>query len=57
VAEVQFSEVCEQAKGSPDYMALSKNFNTLIIRKVPRFSMERRDIMRRFILLIDEFYY
>ena len=38
-------------------MALAFNYNTIIIRKVPQLSMERRDLLRRFILLIDELYY
>lgn len=49
--------MCETAKGSTDYMALAKNFHTVIIRNVPQLSMERRDILRRFILLIDQLYY
>lgn len=57
VAEFHFKDLCESAKGSPDYMSLSKNFSTIILRNVPKFSLERRDIMRRFILLIDELYY
>mmetsp|Transcript_33033 Transcript_33033/g.32170 ORF Transcript_33033/g.32170 Transcript_33033/m.32170 type:complete len:94 (+) Transcript_33033:38-319(+) len=57
VAEFSFSELCEQAKGSPDYMAITAHYNSIIIRGVPRFSLERRDLLRRFILLIDEFYY
>jgi len=35
VAEVEFAEMCETAKGSTDYMALAKNFHTIIIRGVP----------------------
>ena len=38
-------------------MALSKHFSTIIVRNVPKLSMERRDVLRRFILMIDEFYY
>ena len=57
VAQVEFSDMCETAKGSTDYMALAKSFNTVIIRNVPQLSMERRDILRRFILLIDQLYY
>lgn len=53
VAEIDFYELCETAKGSTDYMALAQNYSTIIIRKVPGLSMERRDILRRFILLID----
>jgi predicted ATPase len=57
VAQVDFYDMCDDAKGSTDYMALAQSFNTIIIRKVPKLSMERRDILRRFILLIDQLYY
>ena len=53
VCEVSFQEMCESAKGSTDFMALAQNFNSVIIRDVPQLSMERRDSLRRFILLID----
>lgn len=52
-----FSELCDEARGSPDYQALGKNFSTVILRGVPQLSMTRRDLMRRFILLIDTLYY
>ena len=57
VAEVTFKDMCETAKGSTDYMALALNFQSIIIRGVPQLSMERRDLLRRFILLIDQLYY
>ncbi|CDW84177.1 lactation elevated protein 1 [Stylonychia lemnae] len=57
VAEVEFSELCDQPKGSTDFMALAQAFNTIIIRNVPQLSLERRDILRRFILLIDQLYF
>ena len=52
-----FKELCDQARGSSDYMAIGKNFNTLILRGVPQLSMSRRDTLRRFILLIDTLYF
>ena len=57
VAEVTFKDMCEKAKGSTDYMALAQNFQSIIIRGVPQLSMDRRDLLRRFILLIDQLYY
>lgn len=57
VAEMNFKELCEGPRGSTDYMALAHEFHTLIIRKVPQFTMDRRDIIRRFIILIDQFYF
>ena len=57
VAEVTFTDMCEKARGSTDYMALAQNFQSIIIRGVPQLSMENRDLLRRFILLIDQLYY
>ena len=57
VAEMSFQELCDEARGSPDYMAIGKNFNTLILRDVPQLTMSRRDTLRRFILLIDTLYF
>lgn len=57
VAMLSFSELCEQAKGASDYQALARSFTTVILRKVPQLTMDRRDLMRRFILLIDTLYF
>ena len=57
VCEVDFYDMCDKPKGSTDFMALAQQCNTVFIRKVPQLSMERRDILRRFILLIDQLYY
>ena len=38
-------------------MAIAENYTTVILREVPRMTMERRDVLRRFILLIDQLYY
>ena len=57
VAEMSFSELCDEARGSPDYQAIGRNFNTLILRGVPQLTMSRRDTLRRFILLIDTLYF
>jgi cell division protein ZapE len=35
VAMLTFTELCEQAKGAPDYQALGRTFKTVIIRAVP----------------------
>ena len=57
VAEFTFKELCEDARGSSDYAAIAKNYNSIILRGVPRQNMTRRDLLRRFILLIDTMYY
>jgi len=35
VAEFHFKELCEDARGSSDYAAIGKAFNSIIIRGVP----------------------
>ena len=57
VGEFTFKELCEDNRGSTDYMALAEYFQTMIIRGVPQLSMSRRDYLRRFISLIDALYY
>lgn len=57
VAMCSFKELCEDARGSPDYQALARDFKSVILRGVPQLSMTRRDLMRRFILLIDTLYF
>lgn len=51
-----FSELCDQPLGAADYIALASYFTHVIITGVPNFSIHKRDLMRRFILLIDELY-
>ena len=35
VAMMSFKELCDEARGSPDYQALGRNFSTVILRGVP----------------------
>jgi predicted ATPase len=56
VAWFSFSELCERALGAADYIALSQHFHHVILTGVPEFTIADRDLMRRFILLIDELY-
>mmetsp|Transcript_1414 Transcript_1414/g.1403 ORF Transcript_1414/g.1403 Transcript_1414/m.1403 type:complete len:144 (+) Transcript_1414:814-1245(+) len=51
-----FKELCEEALGAADYISIAQHFHHVIMIGVPTFSVYRRDIMRRFILLIDELY-
>jgi Predicted ATPase len=51
-----FSELCEQPLGAADYIALASFYSHVIITGVPSFTIYKRDIMRRWILLIDELY-
>lgn len=51
-----FSLFYLQPLGASDYLELSKNFDTVIIRNIPQFSLAKRTQARRFITLIDNFY-
>ena len=51
-----FSELCETALGSADYLALAESLHTIIIDNVPCFSAEKRNETTRFINLIDALY-
>jgi len=57
VAQFGFAELCDDAKGATDYAAIGRNYNTIILRGVPKLNMDRRDLLRRFILLVDTLYY
>jgi cell division protein ZapE len=56
VARMSFSELCEAALGPADYLAIARQFHTLILEAIPVIREEQRDIVRRFILLIDSLY-
>lgn len=51
-----FEELCDEAVGAADYMALAKQFHTILITDIPLFDFHNRNQMRRFITLIDVLY-
>jgi len=51
-----FVELCQQARNASDYIAVSKNINTLIIANIPNMSADDDSAARRFITLIDVMY-
>jgi cell division protein ZapE len=55
-ARFRFSEICGQALGPSDYLAISRNFDTMIVEDVPAMNFDRRDEARRFITLVDVLY-
>lgn len=55
-AVFNFKELCDRPLGAGDYIALSKKFPHVCITDIPQFTSYTRDIMRRFILLVDELY-
>jgi cell division protein ZapE len=56
VAWFDFSELCEGPRAVSDYIELARDFHTVLISNVPRFSFHNEDPARRFVHLIDEFY-
>ena len=56
VSRFSFAELCEQAHGASDYLALAENFHTLVLDGIPRMSREQRNEAHRFSTLIDALY-
>lgn len=53
---MRFNQLCDEAYSSTEYRALADNVHTLVLTHVPVLSLERRDLLRRFIVLVDELY-
>ncbi|MBV1706343.1 MAG: AFG1 family ATPase [Hyphomicrobiales bacterium] len=56
VARFSFEALCEAPLGPTDYLALAREFHSLIIDDVPRLAADNHNAARRFILLIDTLY-
>ncbi|RWS04191.1 lactation elevated protein 1-like isoform X1 [Dinothrombium tinctorium] len=56
IADCTFDELCDRPLGAIDYLTMSQIFHTVIIRKIPQLSLEKKAQARRFITLIDTFY-
>ena len=48
--------MCDSALGAADYTALASVFHTIGLGGVPALTIERVDLMRRFITFIDVMY-
>ena len=53
VAMFDFMEICDKAYGSMDFIAICRNFHTLILKNVPQITLGNRNLARRFILLVS----
>ena len=51
-----FAELCAEALGPQDYLAIAEHFHTLFLEDVPRLDAGRRNEARRFVTLIDALY-
>jgi cell division protein ZapE len=56
VARFSFADLCEQPLGGADYLAVARDFHTVMLDHVPVMGEQMRDAARRFILLIDTLY-
>jgi cell division protein ZapE len=56
VARASFADLCDQPLGAVDFLALARNFHTLVLDDIPVLDFERRNQTKRFITLIDILY-
>eukprot|EP00004_Rigifila_ramosa_P022637 TRINITY_DN6209_c0_g1_i1.p1 TRINITY_DN6209_c0_g1~~TRINITY_DN6209_c0_g1_i1.p1 ORF type:complete len:474 (+),score=97.78 TRINITY_DN6209_c0_g1_i1:22-1422(+) len=56
VALFHFDALCRTALGAADYLAICRNFHTVILDGVPLMDLSHRNEARRFITMLDEFY-
>lgn len=56
VARFPFAALCEAPLGPIDYLAIARDYHTVMIDAIPVMGSERRDVARRFITLIDTLY-
>jgi cell division protein ZapE len=51
-----FAELCEEPRGTADYIELARRYHTVLISEVPKFRPSMAESLRRFTWLVDEFY-
>jgi len=51
-----FNQLCAEANGPADYLAIAERFTTVFIDHVPLLTPEKRNEARRFVTLIDALY-
>jgi cell division protein ZapE len=56
IARFSFAELCERPLGTLDYLALARNFHTIMIDNIPAMTAAQRSVARRFVNLIDTLY-
>jgi cell division protein ZapE len=56
VARFNFEDLCRKALAAADYLALARNYHTLILEHVPVLAENQRNEAKRLILLIDALY-
>lgn len=56
VAWFAFADACEKPLGPADFLAIARNFHTVILSGIPQLAAERRNEARRFVTLVDALY-
>lgn len=56
IGRFTFRELCEQALGAADYLALANRLDTIILTDIPALPPEKRNEAKRFVTLIDTLY-
>jgi cell division protein ZapE len=56
VARFNFPDLCEQPLGPPDYLAIARQYHTIVLDDIPLLGFEQRNAAKRFITLIDTLY-
>ena len=56
MARFSFADLCDQPLGAADFLAIADRFDTVFIDHVPLLGPEKRNQIKRFIILIDAFY-
>jgi len=56
VAVFSFKRLCAEARGASDYLAIAREFHTVILVGIPRMGPENRNEAARFVTLIDALY-
>lgn len=51
-----FNELCNKPRGSNDYIEIARSFHTVMLSNVPQMHQKDADAVRRFIIMVDEFY-
>lgn len=54
--DTTFNDMCVKPLGAVDYLEISKEFHTVILRNIPEMSLRQKSAARRFITLVDTFY-
>src|SRR6266508_6101487 len=55
-ARFSFHDLCEQPLAAGDYLKIAHEFHTIVLDRIPAMDYERRNEVKRFIILIDTLY-